>query len=101
METLRDIRERYYLSRQKLADAAGVGESTIVRMEQPTNKTTKDVADKVLAALSRITGEDFNLNNVAGINLYNVMRDRRQRGRSEEESGQGEEGDNKPERPAA
>lgn len=86
METLRDIRERYYLSRQKLADAAGVGESTIVRMEQPTNKTTKDVADKVLAALSRITGEDFNLNNVAGINLYNVMRDRRQRGQSEESS---------------
>lgn len=79
MPTLKDIRETYYLSRQKLADAAGVSESTIVRMETANNKTRKDIADKVLEALSTLTGENFTINNVEGLSLYNVMRDRKQR----------------------
>lgn len=85
MPTLKDIREKYYLSRQKLADAAGVSESTIVRMESETSKTRKDVADNVLSALSKLTGEDFTLDNVEGISLYNVMRDRRQRTKASEQ----------------
>lgn len=84
MPTLKDIRETYYISRQKLADAAGVSESTIVRMETATNKTRKDVADKVLDALSKITGEKFTLKNVEGLNLYNIMKDRRQRTKKSE-----------------
>lgn len=79
MPTLKDIREMHYISRRKLADLAGVSESTIVRIESAGHKTTKDVVEKVLKALSEETGEVFTLSNVDGLNLYNIMRDRRQR----------------------
>jgi transcriptional regulator with XRE-family HTH domain len=88
MPTLKDIREAHYLSRRKLADLAGVSESTIVRIESAAHKTTKDVVEKVLKALSKETGETFTLNNVEGLNLYNIMRDRKQRPKGNTESSQ-------------
>ncbi len=69
----------HYISRRKLADAAGVSESTIVRIEGTAHKTTKDAVEKVLKALSDLTGETFTLTDVEGLNLYNIMRDRKQR----------------------
>lgn len=78
MPTLKDIREEYYLSRKKLANLAGVSESTIVRMEAAISKTTKDVAEKVLNALSKETGQIFIISDIEGLHLYNVMRDRKQ-----------------------
>ena len=84
MPTLRDIREENYLSRRELADLAGVADSTIVRLEYGTNKTTREIADKVLQALSKKIGKELTVDDVEGLNLYNVMRDRRQRRRKEE-----------------
>ncbi len=55
MPTLREIREKNYLSRRTLADLANVSESTIVRIEEGKSRTRED------------------------LNLYNIMRDRKQR----------------------
>ena len=79
MPTLRDIREENYISRRELADLAGVADSTIVRLEYGSNKTTQDVAEKVLKALSEKIGKKLTIDSIEGLNLYNVMRDRRQR----------------------
>ena len=79
MPTLRQIRIDHYISQKQLADAAGVSESTIVRMEDPKHRTRQDIAEKVLKSLSDKTGKSFTLDNVEGLNLYNVMRDRKQR----------------------
>jgi predicted transcriptional regulator len=79
MSTLREIRERNYLSRKSLADLADVSESTILRMEEGKTRTTEEVATKVLAALGSKIGEDLTIENVQGLKLYNIMRDRRQR----------------------
>ena len=79
MTTLRQVRIDHYISQRELADLAGVSESTIVRMEDPKHRTRQDIAEKVLKTLSEKIGLDFTLENVDGLNLYNVMRDRRQR----------------------
>jgi transcriptional regulator with XRE-family HTH domain len=79
METLRAIRERNYLSRKSLADLAGVSESTILRMEEGKGRTTEEIALKVLKALGDKIGEELSLETVQGLQLYNIMRDRRQR----------------------
>ena len=79
MATLRDIREEYYISRRELGDLARVSESTIVRMEEASHKTTYDVAQKVVAALSKRIGKELSLDSIEGLNLYNPMRDRRLR----------------------
>lgn len=76
MPTLRELREKHYISRKVLARAAGVSESTIIRMEEGKTHTTKEAADKVLGGLSNITGEQFTTDNIEGLNLYNPMRDR-------------------------
>jgi len=77
MATLREIREQYFISRRELAQLADVSESTIVRMEDSKNKTTHDVAKKVVEALSERIEKPMTLNDVDGLNLYNPMRDRR------------------------
>jgi len=82
--TLREIREEHYISRKQLADLAGVSESTIVRIEDPKHRTTYDIAEKVVAALSKKVGRELTLSAIDGLNLYNVMRDRRQRTKPEE-----------------
>lgn len=79
MTTLRDIREEHYISRRTLADLSGVSESTIVRIENPKHKTRYDVAEKVISAINKKTGLALKLEDIEGLNLYNVMRDRRQR----------------------
>jgi predicted transcriptional regulator len=84
MTTLRQIRESNYISRKELADLAGVSESTIVRIEDPNHRTTQEVAEKVLGALSKRIGETITLDSVEGLNLYNVMRDRRLRTKSDQ-----------------
>ncbi len=82
MATLREIREENYISRQQLADASGVSHSSIVRIEEGTNRTRQDVAEKVVQALSQLIGKPLTLQDVDGLNLYNIMRDRRQRGKA-------------------
>ncbi len=79
MPTLRQIREQNYLSRKMLADAAGVSQSTIVRMEEGKLHTTQEVAEKVLEGLSAKVGQTITLNDVDGLKLYNIMRDRKHR----------------------
>lgn len=77
MPTLKEIREENYISRRELSDWSGVSESTIVRIEDGTVRTTKKVADQILKALSEHLGKEYTLQNVDGIKLYNIMRDRR------------------------
>lgn len=88
MPTLKEIRIKYYLSRKKLGDLADVSESTIVRIEAGDHRTTKDVVEKVLKALSEKTGEQFTLQNVEGLSIYNVMTDRRQTPRGSKKLGE-------------
>lgn len=87
MATIRQIREENYISRRTLANEAGVSESTIVRIEEGTNHTRKDVVEKVLAALSKLAEQTITLKDVEGISLYNVMRDRKQRTKTPEAEG--------------
>ena len=77
MSTLKEIREENYISRRELSDWSGVSESTLVRIEEGLTRTTKKVADKILQALSEHLGKQYTLQNVEGIKLYNVMRDRK------------------------
>ena len=79
MATLRELREENYISRKALADRAGVSESTIVRMEENLHRTQHDVAKNVVKALSELIEKPLTLNDVEGLNIYNVMRDRRNR----------------------
>jgi predicted transcriptional regulator len=79
MPTLKQIRVVNFLSRRELAKLSGVSESTIVRMEDPKHKSQPEVVEKVLKALGDKIGENLTLEKVEGLNLYNVMRDRRQR----------------------
>lgn len=79
MPTLKEIREENYISRRELSEWSGVSESTIVRVEEGTVRTTKKVADQILKALSEHLGKEYNLQNVEGIQLYNIMRDRARR----------------------
>jgi DNA-binding XRE family transcriptional regulator len=81
MATLRQVRIEHYISQRELADLAGVSESTIVRMEDPKHRTRQDIAEKVVKALSERIGKSLALENIESLNLYNVMRDRRQRTR--------------------
>jgi predicted transcriptional regulator len=81
MPTLRQIRVDHYISQRELADLAGVSESSIVRMEDPKHRTRQDIAEKVLKALGDKIGQNLTLEYVEGLNLYNVMRDRKQRRR--------------------
>lgn len=79
MATLREIREQYYISRRELGDLANVSESTIVRIEDSSHRTTYDVALKIVEALGKRIGRELNLESIEGLNLYNPMRDRRLR----------------------
>jgi predicted transcriptional regulator len=83
--TLRELREQYFISRRELAQLADVSESTIVRMEDSRNKTTHDVAKKVVEALSERIEKPITLGDVDGLNLYNPMRDRRMPSRTKRE----------------
>lgn len=76
MPTLRQLREKHYISRKVLAKAAGVSEATIIRMEDAKKHTTEESAEKVLAALSEKIGVQLTVDNVEGLNIYNPMRDR-------------------------
>lgn len=86
MPTLRKIRETHYISRKELANLSGVSESTIVRIEDSKHRTTQEVAEKILEALSKRIGENLTVENVDGLNLYNIMRDRRQRTKNDNSS---------------
>jgi len=84
MSTLRELRERHYVSRKVLASLADVSESTIVRIEEGNTRTTQTVVEKVLAALSTKIGQDIPLESVEGLKLYNAMRDRKQRAKAKD-----------------
>jgi predicted transcriptional regulator len=77
MPTLREIREKNYISRKVLAKAAGVSESTIIRMEEGKKHTTGEVVESVLTALSAKIGREITVSDVEGLNIYNPMRDRK------------------------
>ena len=79
MATLRTLREQALLSRKALARAAEVSESTIVRMEEGKQHTTQEAAERVLRALGQALDQTITVEDVEGLKLYNVMRDRRQR----------------------
>lgn len=83
MSTLREIRERNYISRKTLANFAQVSESTIERMEEGKGRTTEEVIAKVLKALGDQIGEKLSTENVQGLKQYNIMRDRKQRNKSQ------------------
>lgn len=91
MPTLRDIREENYISRKELASLASVSESTIVRVEDASHRTTYQVAQKIVEALSKRISKEIHLDSIEGLNLYNPMRDRRLRTKANDE----------PEEPAA
>lgn len=84
MPTLRELRESKFLSRKALAKLAEVSESSLVRMEEGEGKqrTHQDIAEKVLRALSNELGYVVALEDIEGLRLYNIMRDRRQRKKS-------------------
>ena len=84
MTTMKELRINYYISRRELSDLSGVAESTIVRLENGTTRVTKEVADKLLKALSERTGQQLTMENVEGLELYNPMRDRRLRSKTDE-----------------
>jgi len=77
MPTLRELREQHYISQRELAEAAGVAEATVQRMEEGKARTTSKTASKVLKALSLKIGQEVTIDTIEGLNLYNVMRDRR------------------------
>lgn len=87
MPTLREIREKHYISRNKLAKAADVSESTIIRMEGG-KKTTEEAASKILSALSEMIKEE--IKDVEGLNIYNPMKDRAYPTKPEEPAAQGQ-----------
>lgn len=90
MPTLKEIREKYYISRRELGNLAGVSESTIVRIEDAKNKTTYSVAKKIVEALSKRTGQQIDINSIEGLNLYSPMTDRKLRTKASEEQGKEE-----------
>ena len=77
MPTLRALRESNYISRRKLAENAGVSESTIIRMERGEKRTTEEVIKSVLEALGDMVNKKFTMADVEGINVYDPMRDRK------------------------
>lgn len=79
-QRLRKIRTSNFISRRELAELSGVAESTIVRMENPKHKSQQDVVEKVLKALGEKIGQELTVEGVEGLNIYNIMRDRKQRG---------------------
>jgi transcriptional regulator with XRE-family HTH domain len=84
MPTLRDIREANYVSRRELAALSGVSDSTIVRLEHRSTRVNRETVEKILLALSKRIGKDLSIGDIEGLNLYNVMRDRRQRRKADE-----------------
>ncbi len=86
MPTLRQIREENYISRSELSRLSGVSASTIVRIEDGTTHTTREVAEKLVNALSERIGVPLSLDSIEGINLYNIMRDRKQRTKKSEDA---------------
>jgi len=79
MPTIRELRESQYLSRRALAELADVSESAIVRMEEGPGHTTQEIVEKVLVALSKHSRKKVLLSEIEGLNLYNIMRDRKPR----------------------
>ena len=78
MATLRELREGKFLSRKELALLAQVGASTIVRMEEG-KLVREDKVKSVLDALSKESGHKITIKSVEGLNIYNIMRDRKNR----------------------
>lgn len=84
LQTLRDLREQNYISRRELSELSGVSESTITRIEEAKSRVTKRVVEKLLQALSKRIERTITINDIEGLNLYNVMRDRKQRTKARE-----------------
>jgi len=78
MPTLRQLREKHYISRKKLVLLSGVSESTIIRMERGGHYLEENV-EKILAAISKVAGQEITRDSIEGLNEpYNPMRDRGQ-----------------------
>jgi transcriptional regulator with XRE-family HTH domain len=79
MPTLRQLREKHYISRKKLVLLSGVSESTIIRMEKGGHYLEENVT-KILAAISKEIGQEISRDSIEGLSEpYNPMRDRKQK----------------------
>jgi len=79
MPTLRQLREKHYISRKKLVLLSGVSESTIIRMERGGHYLEENV-EKILTAMSKEIGQDITRDSIEGLNdPYNPMKDRKQK----------------------
>lgn len=70
MPTIREIRVNHYITQVKLAMAAGVSVASVVRAERTGQVMEKRIVGKILAALSDLTGTNYNFSSVQGIQLY-------------------------------
>ena len=75
MATLQEVRRAHQIKQETLAEEAGVGISVISRWERGIGHIEKESAEKVLQALSKLTGQTWTTDNIE-VNMYNIMRDR-------------------------
>lgn len=75
MASIYEIRVEHYITRAKLASVAGISQSSLVRLETTDTKAQRETVEKVLVALSQLTGEELNVGNVDGISIYNPALD--------------------------
>lgn len=65
MFALRQLREKYYISRKKLANLAGVSETAIINMEGKIHHANGRTIQKVLTALSKFIGRKITIDDIA------------------------------------
>lgn len=79
MSTLRELREKkLFLSRRQLSDLSDVSQSTLVRAEEG-ELIHQEIAEKILKAISEQLGYEVTMGDVEGLNIYNIVRDRKPR----------------------
>ena len=79
MPTLRELREKkLFLSRRQLSDLSDVSQSTLVRAEEG-ELIHQEIAEKILKAISDQLGYEVTMGDVEGLNIYNIVRDRKPR----------------------
>jgi len=84
MPTLKEIRRGLLISTKKLVLLSGVSESTIIRIEKG-GKYQEENIEKILAALSKVAGQEIKRDSIEGLNEpYNPIRDRGQTPKEEE-----------------
>lgn len=79
MPTLRELREKkLFLSRRQLSELSHVSQSTLVRAEEG-ELIHEEIVEKILKAISEQLGYEVTKQDVEGLNIYNIVRDRKPR----------------------